>query len=246
MTSYERKISIASEVSGKSPINDYHATAEELESLRRKIQRSIIEELGPVNIQMWRAALKLLALVRRTMITIRPVIIVSPPKADESLDRRPKASYQSIKYSTYASKLILPTVQKAAPASAVNGVSATASTPHVMGCPTRRGHRSSGSCSSDSMSQRATIHEAGRFREAPGEARPELIGPLPARAWEMLLGTLADPRRVLSEHQRKQVFIWGRDRRTLATEAEGLGKPTSVQIWRVLEGMGCLAYDGRA
>ena len=251
MTSYERKMSNSSEASGKPPINHHHATAEELESLRRKIQRSIIEELGPLNIEMWAAALRLLALVRRTMITSRPTIVVFPSHSDtsleESLDQRQKPFlYQSITQATYASKLIPHTKQKAPPASDIIGVSDTSSTPRVRKYSPRRGHRSSGSGSSQSTSQRTTIHEPGRFRGAFEITEPDLIGPLPVRAWEIVLGTLADPRGVLSEHQRRQVFAWGRDRGTLATEAEGLGKPASVQIWRVLEGMGCLAYVERA
>lgn len=43
--------------------------------------------------------------------------------------------------------------------------------------------------------------------------------------------------------QQSNVLRWAVDRRTLARELESLGKPESAQIWKVLDGMGCLAYE---
>lgn len=73
-----------------------------------------------------------------------------------------------------------------------------------------------------------------------------MIGPLPENAWESVIAALADPHNVLSRRQREAVMAWGRDRRTLAVEAEGKGKPDAVQMWKVLDGMGCLAFDEAA
>lgn len=75
------------------------------------------------------------------------------------------------------------------------------------------------------------------------DAEPEMIGRLPINALVTILTMLCDPHGALSERQVKNVIHWGRDRETLATEAEVLGKPGSVQMWRVLDGMGCLSYD---
>jgi len=54
---------------------------------------------------------------------------------------------------------------------------------------------------------------------------------------------MADPLASLSDSQIERIVEFAKDRATLASEAEALGKPDSVQIWKVLDGMGSLAYD---
>ncbi len=50
--------------------------------------------------------------------------------------------------------------------------------------------------------------------------------------------------RFMTRNQQCNVLRWATDRRTLGKELESLGKPESAQIWKVLDGMGCLAYEG--
>lgn len=48
---------------------------------------------------------------------------------------------------------------------------------------------------------------------------------------------------IMSEAQQRLVLRWAMDRGTLGRERETLGLKESAQIWKVLEGMGCLAYE---
>jgi hypothetical protein len=73
---------------------------------------------------------------------------------------------------------------------------------------------------------------------------PVMIGPLPEMAWAKILLMVADEMGVLSEQQRRMIMKYARDRRSLDGEKESRGKAESVQVWRCLEGMGGLEYDG--
>ena len=46
----------------------------------------------------------------------------------------------------------------------------------------------------------------------------------------------------MNERQKLAIVKWAMDRGTLGREMDTLGKAGSAQIWKVLEGMGCLAY----
>lgn len=84
----------------------------------------------------------------------------------------------------------------------------------------------------------ATIEADDRDDRDPG-----LAGNLPKRVWQRIVAFAAVAHDILSEEQQKSVVQYAQDRRTLVAEMEVLGKPESVQIWRTLEGMGCLAYE---
>ena len=71
---------------------------------------------------------------------------------------------------------------------------------------------------------------------------PVMIGRLPERAWALVLAQITDPDGVLSSEHVRSAVAYARDRRSLKQEMEWLGKADGVQVWRVLEAMGCLAY----
>lgn len=48
---------------------------------------------------------------------------------------------------------------------------------------------------------------------------------------------------VLSRRQVESVVRYARDGDSLGVEMEGMGRARSVQIWAVLERMGCLEYE---
>ena len=66
---------------------------------------------------------------------------------------------------------------------------------------------------------------------------------LPESVWTWILTYAADAEGLLSARQRKAVVLWAMDRQSLNEEMGALGKSDSQQVWRVLNGMGCLAYD---
>lgn len=81
---------------------------------------------------------------------------------------------------------------------------------------------------------------------APGRRyRSTLKGGLAEETWARILALAVDAECVLDDKQQLSVLRWAMERGTLVREMESLGKPESAQIWKVLEGMGCLAYEIR-
>lgn len=69
---------------------------------------------------------------------------------------------------------------------------------------------------------------------------------LPEALWQRILALASGAVGVVNNGQQESIIKWARDRDTLSREREALGKPERAQIWRVLEGMGCLAYEVRS
>ncbi|KAL8682355.1 MAG: hypothetical protein Q9224_006788, partial [Gallowayella concinna] len=76
--------------------------------------------------------------------------------------------------------------------------------------------------------------------------RSDLPHGLPEHTWACIIGQHLSADRYMSRNQQRNVLRWAVDRKALGKEMESLGKPESAQIWKVLEGMGCLAFDGDA
>ncbi|KAI9688404.1 MAG: hypothetical protein M1822_001353 [Bathelium mastoideum] len=66
---------------------------------------------------------------------------------------------------------------------------------------------------------------------------------LPLQLWQSILAQAADAGRLLNKEQQASVVRWAQDPATLAEESRMLGKSRSMQIWKVLDGVGCLAYE---
>lgn len=61
--------------------------------------------------------------------------------------------------------------------------------------------------------------------------------------WWRILGQAAGAQGILSQAQQKSVLTWAMDRNTLRREKEWLCEKDGNQIWHVLHGMSCLAYE---
>ena len=64
--------------------------------------------------------------------------------------------------------------------------------------------------------------------------------------WRKIIATAVGADGIMSEAQQRSVLRWGMDRGTLSRERESLGLAEHAQIWKVLEGAGCLAYEVNA
>lgn len=216
-----------------------HITAEELDSMRRKFQRAIIEDAGATSVELWRCALRMLNLVRCTMAGYQPIsrfpALHARPASDPEHRLDTNAPAAHARKSTYASKLSEASSPTAESTLVIPGVSVKHMPPSASRQRTSRHDSAVSSSFTDAQAQLDTAQ--------PPHNDPPMIGPLPAQAWEKVLTHLADPTGILSERQRRAIVAWGSNRDTLASEAEILGKPASVQIWHVLDGMDCLAYD---
>ena len=63
--------------------------------------------------------------------------------------------------------------------------------------------------------------------------------------WWRILGYVAGANGLLSPGQQGSVLRYAMDRETLKKERDSLGLKDAAQIWHVLEGMDCLAYETR-
>ena len=61
--------------------------------------------------------------------------------------------------------------------------------------------------------------------------------------WWRILGQAASANGILSQRQQRFVLAWAMDRNTLKREREWLVEKEGNQIWHVLDGMNCLAYE---
>lgn len=232
-----------------------------LESTRRKLQRTILEENGPQVVDLWRTSLKLLTHVRRLLpqheastdttpaLTHQHLESDSPEPARDPPPRTPTPKQQQQIYAstpkqpqqTYASRLVIGSAEKLGAA-----VSSPLVSPQIFHHPRRRHENVSFHSNSSSPQSvingnaRAMVLKAAKHMRASDE---EVTGGMPVSVWIRTLRALCDPEHVLSQRQVDGIVSWARNRRTLATEADGVGKSESVQIWRVLEGMGCLSYE---
>ncbi|KAI5777507.1 hypothetical protein EDC01DRAFT_732399 [Geopyxis carbonaria] len=73
--------------------------------------------------------------------------------------------------------------------------------------------------------------------------RRALPGNLSEDVWISIIKKTADSNQLLSSDQCLRIVVWAKSRETLEKERELAGKLPSVQIWKVLDGMGCLSYD---
>ena len=65
----------------------------------------------------------------------------------------------------------------------------------------------------------------------------------PEGVWTRILAHTAGADGILSSAQQRAVVRWAMDKSTLNEEMGALGKTEQQQIWKVLNGMKCLAYD---
>ncbi|KAL9131214.1 MAG: hypothetical protein Q9217_000816 [Psora testacea] len=85
-----------------------------------------------------------------------------------------------------------------------------------------------------------------RFAPLSGkEYRSKLPCGFPEDAWWQILGYATNASGLLSPGQQRSVLRYGMDRGTLRKERDTLGLKEAAQIWHVLEGMDCLAYEMR-
>lgn len=262
-------ISSAQEPIGRSPAQNI-TSAHELDSLRKRIQRSTIEDFGVTKIQLWRNAIRLLCLVRRTMtdggwdtakLANSPTtyaMAVSDQVAEQgrpiytnmsglSLDDheefpKPPTLTLRVPAPTYAATL---TVSKDGKHRAERALPRGPA--QVLLGSKSRGRKDS------LVADRTMRTEPGiasrtlgcheRALERMTVPTPRMVGPLPVQAWHEVLSLLADPECALSGRQRRSVIKYGQDRRTLMVEIDVLGKSRGTQVWLVLDRMGCLMYD---
>ena len=90
--------------------------------------------------------------------------------------------------------------------------------------------------------QKQRMERAAEQQRTDGYRDKNLPRDLPLHIWQDILQRAAGAS-ILSSEQQASVVRWAQETATLAEESKMLGKSKSAQIWRVLDGMNCLAYD---
>ena len=211
----------------------------ELDRARSRIQGNTLRDAGPHSNDLWSAALKTLALGR----------VISRDKATD-VRKVLHNGWEDAKWRTgYTSSVKptagLPPLVPLAPANANQHITAKVFQ-----------RRKDIDPPSDLFltpppPPPPPVHDApaspwtidGQQRVEERRDRNTLPGGLTEDLWRRIIALAVGADDVLSEKQQLSILRWAMDRGTLQKEMEVLGKPESAQIWKVLEGMGCLCYD---
>ncbi|KAF1991998.1 hypothetical protein K402DRAFT_459205 [Aulographum hederae CBS 113979] len=264
-----RRKSTASKGSDRSSVfiaENASPNVQQLESLRKKIQRHIIEQRGIGDAALWTDALKTLIWTRKTQL-IWPSSVLDEGKSTK-----------------YASKIEIRSAPPGEPILSITDVSNVRQHPEVVdhtdsrkypgkireqetvATPTRRIGASTGiepfprlevpkSHGNQAVSLLTQYMLNAQKKAEPSTPLgasiamsfvPDLVGHLPESIWHRIYCYACDMDPVLSEAQTNAVFAYARSRETLALERDWVHKGMSVQMWTVLERMGCLAYDVRS
>lgn len=201
----------------------------ELDRARSRIQGHILEEFGPGSNNLWRVALKMLTLARN----IRPVI------------QKKQSAIGNGRVENLKSRNSL-NITSRTPSSA---------TPLANRSPNQPITTSFGQWRLDnSQLVPLTTTQPPPIKLSPAPSpltstvlkvpyRTSLPCGFPEEVWRQIVAIAAGAEDVMSEAQQRSVLRWAMDRGTLGKERESLGLKDGAQIWKVLEGMGCLAYE---
>ncbi|KAI9722894.1 MAG: hypothetical protein M1812_001342 [Candelaria pacifica] len=198
----------------------------ELERARSKIQGNTLKNLGMGSLDLWRITIKTLVLARAVLL-----------RAGESNDTLSSGATR------YATAITTSSVDSE-PVLAITGVSPIPITPTVT-------YKSTKPSPGTTATQHSSPSLESNVRTSPlsvsikidEDDNDELLYGLNKNLWIRIITDITDPDGILSETQREAIIEWAMDTNTLNRERELLGKPEYIQIWRLLDGVGCLAYD---
>lgn len=217
--SHRRRRSTLSSGTHASHAGATPTAASELDRARSRIQGSMIKEHGPRSVDLWGASLHMLSTAR--------LILLEQPN-DEPASKP-----------TYASKL---KIGASVPSEPITGISNTPATPVI----TRKREGSNGPASRQTTPLTSTL-QADNVPVAINTSPDPSTMPfgLSEALWRKIIALASGAVGIVSNEQQESIITWAKNRDTLSRERGMLGKTESEQIWRVLEGMGCLSYDVR-
>jgi hypothetical protein len=213
------------------------SVSSDLESSRKKFQRGMIEDRETVD--LWEAALRMLVYARAILLQKKKGLSASADKSDSSA-KPPHTNSSTVLASSNKPEL-------------------TSSSRGLFSTDIRL---SATDCTNLLQKHGSSVHRS-LIEERDARARPKItsanivlcgrgdrntrnVGDLSDGLWQRIIACAAGTEGILSLEQQKKVIHWGEDRADLGTEGELSGKGQSVQIWNVLEKMGCLTYEIKA
>ena len=219
-----------------APEETHESLATDLDRARSRLQGIVIESHGHRNNDLWRTAFKMLTMSRE----IRPQKVNDALPAPET----PKVKPQIIR------TLEIPGILPRKPNVWGMPLAPKSSNQTVPPQPVKS-RKDSISVSPMSTAtppaptaSSVSIHPQ-IIRLPNKEHRSRLPCGLPEDIWWRILGYAAGASELLSHGQQQSVLRYAMDRTTLIKERDSLGLKEAAQIWHVLDGMDCLAYDMR-
>lgn len=246
----------------------------ELDRARSRIQGNILRDFGASSVDLWRISLKMLTLSRAIMLSAAETIHYEQAKEKES--HRLVQSPPPIAQLTPPAQLVQhlwPVTQMetaddgfpplpssilragVAPPKHSESPPLKASNPNHPVTPRQVYRRKKSMNTNTPISGTEPFTSADttilttRAAEAKSEQQPYrscLPYGFSEKVWMRIISHIVGADGIVNITQQRSILRWAMDRTTLSREREALGKPECAQIWRVLEGIGCLAYDVRA
>lgn len=212
----------------------------ELERTRNKVQGNTLREHGAHRVELWSVALKLLTRVRQVVLE-RPSRYSAAAYGRNGTGKNVGKKVLEWPMSPHFPRLPTPTAAR---------VVAAESTPAKASAVRVRSGRGGASTvqlqhggvpktpsPTKSKSQLPATPDRSHADAGAGGAT------LPIAIWTRCLRDAIDPTGILSQRQVERVVDWARRRETLKRDEEVVGKLESTQVWRVLEGVGCLVFE---
>ena len=209
----------------------------DLDRARSRIQGDTLRDTGPCSNDLWRASLKLLSLARIVLVKGVPNLTTSQQGTQQVESRNlPSQPGRSTRAATSKSSAMTPL----APGN-VNQMIKVRLPPRrkepLMPPNLQRPLE---------MSPNPRISRIiSSLRDPNKPYRGPYVGQLHQAQWAYIIALAADVVGVVSPTQQKAILAMAMDRGSLGKEREILGKSESAQIWKALEGMGCLACEMR-
>lgn len=227
-----------------------------LDRARSRIQGDALQEAGPLSNDLWRVALRVLCLGRNIQVQEKkepPVV----PKAKAPVIKTLSMPGPRLKPLTPkppmpltaerdANKPLVPWGRFSQKSSSIPQslkISPTSSQQVPFG-----GRERLPSVDPKNIRTQPPVHTATPNRAVSSSAKNKIYQTrLPCGfsedVWRRIIALAAGADGVMSEDQQRSMLSWAMNRKTLSKESEILGLTLASQIWRVLEGTRCLAYD---
>ncbi|MCJ1246378.1 hypothetical protein MMC30_003585 [Trapelia coarctata] len=212
----------------------------ELNRARSRIQGDSLRDLGLRSNDLWCVSLKMLAVARIVLLEPKKKQ-VSPLRIDSRSADTPKSLLSSSNSARTAAGRLPSLSIPLAPGN-----------PNHLMFPKLPQRRKESIVSPSLVMTPAAPPAVEKTHELPVRPKPlkkslsyrtQLLGELDESTWGRIVSLACGGVGIVSKDQSVAVVRWARDRGSLEREMEALGKAESAQIWRVLEGMGCLAYE---
>ena len=216
----------------------FTSRASELHRARSRIQGDVLRDVGPRSNDLWKLSLMMLSTARTLLLEPRNSLNVADMGRTRGVEQMPLLCPSS-----YAMKTAFSRLPPATPLALGNpNQSIVLKLPHRRKDSLAHPALTTKSATSRTETDLAELPATFKTVKIDNGYRSPLLGGLDEMVWGRIISLACGGTGILNSEQVLAVVRWARDRTSLQREMEALGKAGSAQVWRILEGMGCLAY----